>query len=111
METNMNIMPEKKASQRRGAEVRNSAPGGRSDAGLGSDIGLRSSGFDSRPGATPTPNASDKAEALRFLASYDADPQWLANHREGILRQAAVAAMQKRLAGEWLAARAHRRVA
>ena len=57
---------------------------------------------------TRTPNASDRAEAERFIRDeYEADPaicrQWLANQRENITRQAAVCAMQKRQDAEWRA--------
>lgn len=50
----------------------------------------------------PIPNAADLADAERFIAeAYDADPKvcrtWLAEHRAELRRQAAVAAMQKRM--------------
>ena len=42
------------------------------------------------------PIAADYEEAERFLAQMDADPAWKRFHREKLIRQAAVAAMQKR---------------
>lgn len=67
-----------------------------------------------------TPSPADRRAAERFIVeTYDMDPevsrQWLATHRPDLVRQAAVAEMQKRQDREFRAAlarskRADRRI-
>lgn len=51
-------------------------------------------------GPAPRPNDADRAEAEAFFASYDADPAYKARNRDVILKGAARAAMQRRMAAE-----------
>jgi hypothetical protein len=46
--------------------------------------------------ARATPTAADKARAEAFVRSMDADPAWIEQHWDKLVRQAAVAEMQLR---------------